>query len=109
MIYSACSLCSSGFTLQIQCTYIQLNYEYDSKPNCTCTGTNIVVVVYCKLISKCNNNVQCNIFTFLVFFYYITILKRETCHKTVTTIGVEIHFSASALFVNKQDGVANPT
>jgi len=49
------------------------------------------------------------IFTFLVFFYYITIVKRETFHKTVMTIGVEIHFSASALFVNTQDGVANPT
>jgi len=53
--------------------------------------------------------IDAKIFTFLVFFYYITIVKRETCHKTVTTIGVEIDFSASALFVNKQDGVANPT
>jgi len=49
------------------------------------------------------------IFTFLVLFYYITIVKCDTCHQTVTTIGVVIHFSASSLFVNKQDGVANPT
>jgi len=62
-----------------------------------------------KRQERTQGEVKCIYIYILSFFLLYN--NSETCHKTVTAIGVHvvIHFSASALFVNKQDGVANPT